>query len=174
LLTAYYDLYSDDVVLPTGNLREPRSGANRADVIIVTKCPKDISSSEMKEIAQKLNAKPNQSLFFTTIDYGVEISNDSEKKSVNWLADKKFTLVTGIANPKPLLDYYTSLGLKYEHIDFPDHHNFTKGELKVLDTHEIVVTTEKDYMRLASYLSKQKLFVWLRYNVIKAIIIELV
>ncbi len=158
LLTAYYDLYSNDIVLPTGNLREPRKGADRADVIVVTKCPKDISSVKMEEIAEKLDIKSEQSLFFATIDYGDQIIGVSETKSIDWLRDTPFTLVTGIANPTPLLEYYTSLGLTYNHIGFPDHHNFTNKELKELGGHEIIVTTEKDYVRLAADLSGKNLW----------------
>ncbi len=158
MLTSYDNLYCSDIVLPTGNLREPRSGANRANSIVVTKCPKEISQKEMEEVAEKLKVSSQQSLFFATIEYGGEILNAVEKKPVNWLQDKTFALVTGIANPKPLLDHYSALGLRYRHINFPDHHNFTVKELKSLGDQEIIVTTEKDYMRLASHFSEQKLW----------------
>ncbi|MEW7292509.1 tetraacyldisaccharide 4'-kinase [Aquimarina sp. 2304DJ70-9] len=158
LLTPYYDLYNTDIVLPTGNLREPRKGADRADIIVVTKCPKDVSSVKMEEIAEKLDAKSEQSLFFATIEYGDQIIGISETKSIDWLQDISFTLVTGIANPTPLLEYYTSLGLKFNHISFPDHHNFTDKELKELAHHETIVTTEKDYVRLVPNLSGNSLW----------------
>ncbi len=158
LLTAYYDLYCDDIVLPAGNLREPRKGANRADIVIVTKCPSTISSKEMKKIKKKLNIMDQQSLFFATIDYGDDIIGASGMQSISSLRDKTFTLVTGIANPMPLLEYYTSLGLKYNHIRFPDHHNFTNKELNELSNYEVIVTTEKDYVRLISDLSEKSLW----------------
>ncbi len=158
LLTAYYDLYCNDIVLPTGNLREPKKGADRADIIIVTKCPSSLSFGERKRITDKLAIKPNQDLFFTTIDYGNNIVNVSETKPISSLQNIHFTLVTGIANPTPLLDYYTSLGLIFDHISFPDHHNFTDAELDKLNNLEFIVTTEKDYMRLASDISEEKLW----------------
>lgn len=158
LLTTYYNLYCNDIVLPTGNLREPRKGANRADIIVVTKCPNPLSFEERKRITDKLAIKPNQDLFFTTIDYGSDLVNISGAKPINSLQNIHFTLVTGIANPTPLLDYYVSLGLKFDHISFPDHHNFTDTELKKLNDLEFIITTEKDYVRLASDISEKKLW----------------
>ncbi len=158
LLTAYNDLYCDDIVLPTGNLREPRKGANRADVIVITKCPKEISVDERENIAKKLKLQPKQSLFFATIDYGSEITGRLGVKPIETLKYVPFTLVTGIANPKPLVAYYRSLGLIFDHINYPDHHNFSNRELKELAGHELIVTTEKDYVRLVSDLSIKKLW----------------
>lgn len=158
LLTAYYDLYCNDIVLPTGNLREPKKGADRADIVVVTKCPNPLSFEERKRITDKLAIKPNQDLFFTTIDYGNDIVNISGTKPIGSLQTIHFTLVTGIANPTPLLDYYTSLGLTFDHISFPDHHNFTDTELDKLNGLEFIITTEKDYVRLASDISEEKLW----------------
>ncbi len=148
LLTAYYDLYCNDILLPTGNLREPRSGADRADIIIVTKCPENISKSDKDSITKKLNLGLNQLVLFSTIVYSDEIVNETGKRSVSFLKDINFTLVTGIANPKPLIEYYSSLGLRFNHINYPDHHNFSTKEIEELKKHEFIVTTEKDYMRL--------------------------
>ncbi|WP_109299586.1 tetraacyldisaccharide 4'-kinase [Aquimarina sp. AU474] len=154
LLTAYYDLYSSDIVLPTGNLREPRKGANRADVIIVTKCPEDISSEEKIKIKKKLNIKPNQLLFFASIGYEKEVIGTLGTTSIDQFKNKPFTLVTGIANPKPLIEYYQSLGLEFNHVSFPDHHNFSSQELEALKKLKYIITTEKDYVRLAPNFSK--------------------
>ena len=158
LLTAYYDLYYEDIVLPTGNLREPRKGANRADVIVVTKCPDDISFEERGAIARKLKLQPNQYLFFATINYQKSIVSASGLKSLDSLQGVSFTLVTGIANPKPLLDFYMSLGLKFDHINFLDHHNFTNEELIKLNNLEFIITTEKDYVRLSKDIISDRLW----------------
>ena len=64
LLTSYGDLYSDDFILPTGNLRESRAGAKRANLVIVTKCPATLSADEQREIQDKLNLKCTQELYF--------------------------------------------------------------------------------------------------------------
>lgn len=158
LLTAYQDLYSDDIVLPTGNLREPKKGADRAHIIVVTKCPKNISDAERVEIAYRLKINSNQKLYFSYIDYEQCVKNSRTTRSIDTLLNDKFTLVTGIANPKPLLDYYTELGLQFDHKRFPDHHNFTKEQLASLKKERLIVTTEKDYMRLAGFLEESDIW----------------
>ncbi|MDH7444606.1 tetraacyldisaccharide 4'-kinase [Aquimarina sp. 2201CG14-23] len=158
LLTAYYDLYCDDIVLPTGNLREPRKGADRANIVVVTKCPSNIKIEDQQRIARKLKLKPYQKLLFAKIDYGNEIINGSGKKTIKDLKDTTFTLVTGIANPKPLVDYYMSLGLDFTHMNYPDHHNFTKEELEELKAYKKIITTEKDYVRLVSNFPEEVLW----------------
>jgi len=158
LLTAYYDLYCDDIVLPTGNLREPRIGAKRTDVIIVTKCPASIDTNTQEKIRKKLKVGESQTLLFSTIGYGNEIINTSGKRTIKILNEVSFVLVTGIANPKPLVDYYHSLGLDFVHLSYPDHHNFTNHELNELKKHPFIVTTEKDYVRLAASLPADTLW----------------
>ncbi|GAA4271110.1 tetraacyldisaccharide 4'-kinase [Aquimarina gracilis] len=158
LLTAYYDLYCDDILLPTGNLREPREGAKRADIIVVTKCPEDISVDERKRIRKKLNIEDHQSLFFATINYGNEVIGSSEMRSLEVFKNSSFSLITGIANPKRLVEYYDSLGLQFNHINFPDHHNFSEKELEEFRNLEHIITTEKDYMRLSGNFKSDNLW----------------
>ena len=152
LLTPYYDLYSEDIVLPTGNLREPRSGAQRADIIIVTKCPASITEQERNTIEKKLNVLSHQSLFFTSIAYENTLVCAQGAQSVEKFQQLPFILVTGIANPGPLVNYYHELGLKFKHLNFPDHHNFTDKDLEKLKKCERIITTEKDYVRLSKQL----------------------
>ena len=155
LLTAYGDLYADDFLLPAGNLREGGSGAKRADIIVVTKCPSDLNAEEQAEIRKKLKPKKYQSLYFATIEYAEEATNGISNIALEELND--FTLVTGIADPKPLVDF---LGKKkiFEHKKFPDHHNFSVSELDMLRKEKMILTTEKDYMRLKNELNKNQLF----------------
>ncbi len=159
LLTAYYDLYTNDIMLPTGNLREPRQGAERANVIVVTKCPQNLSIEDQNGIRNQMKLIGNQSLFFSTIEYASNLRNDEHQLKIEELKRKgRFTLVTGIANPTPLLEYYDSLGLSYEHLNYPDHYHFTKTDLEELNSKETIVTTEKDYVRLASSLKQDCLW----------------
>ena len=153
LLTAYNDLYVDDLVLPGGNLRESASGAGRAQAIVVTKCPPDLSENRMAEIKQKLNPSAGQSVFFTSIKYSNKIYSSSEEKSINEIGDD-FSLVTGIANPRPLLEFLKSSNIELKHFKFPDHHNFSKNELESLRNEDKILTTEKDYMRLRNKLQR--------------------
>lgn len=148
LLTPFDNLYSDDCLLPAGNLREPKNGANRANIIVVTKCLETIEKSKIEEIKRKLKPKPNQEIYFSKIGYSSEIKNATVSKSLDYLKSKNFLLVTGIANPKPLVSFLKSQGLHFQEKDFPDHHNFTKNEIDNLKTHKLILTTEKDFMRL--------------------------
>ncbi len=157
LLTAYGAIYSDDLLLPAGNLRESRAGAKRAQIVVVTKCPQDLSIAKQNDIRQRLKLQPDQQLFFSYIAYASKIIN---KREEFLLADlqQPFCLVTGIAKPKPLVEHLKSLNLQFKHQAYPDHHNFTTKELQELSTEPLILTTEKDYMRLAPHFSKDKLF----------------
>jgi len=156
LLSAYKDLYVNDFMLPTGNLREPKSGTKRADVIIITKCPNDLNEIEQQKIQQKLKLKKNQQLYFSSILYDQHCYNNSEEKKLDNLAE--FTLVTGIANPAPLVKYLQKKGLHFKHFAFSDHHNFNAQEIAKLNKENVILTTEKDFMRLKGRVSDDKLF----------------
>ncbi|APY07886.1 tetraacyldisaccharide 4'-kinase [Winogradskyella sp. J14-2] len=146
LLTAYYNLYSNDIVLPTGNLREPRSGAKRADIIVVTKCPSDISESEKHKISNRLGIKPHQQLVFSSISYAERVISAHSKMTLQSLPE--FTLVTGIANATPLVEFLKTKGLNFDHLEFPDHYSFRINDIEELAKKELIITTEKDFVRL--------------------------
>jgi len=154
LLTSFNDLYISDYVLPSGNLREFRKGAKRADIIIVTKCPERVAYAQLQQIQYELRLEVNQKIFFSKIGYGDLIYGPSETQPLKYLEDKKFTLVTGIANPQPLIEFLDRNEFKYDHSKFSDHHNFSDSEVNKLMNSEIILTTEKDYMRLQPKLGK--------------------
>ncbi|MGM0932261.1 MAG: tetraacyldisaccharide 4'-kinase [Bacteroidota bacterium] len=158
LLTAFGDLYTDDFMLPTGNLREPGFGAERADVILVTKCPPNLNRSEQEHIRTKLELRNYQELFFTSIKYSEEIISAEKRIMLRDLKTTPFTLVTGIAKPQPLVKYLEGEKLKFEHKTFGDHHNFNSSEIAELQKEDLILTTEKDYMRLQNRIAKEKLF----------------
>lgn len=149
LLTSYDDLYADDFMLPTGNLRESRSGANRANIVVVTKCPKNLSEEKQAEIRLKLKLSCSQQIFFTYIDYDVEIYGENEKISAAEIKSESKLLLAGIAKPKPFFEY-----LKNENdecLTFPDHHHFSDADLESIQNKangRKIITTEKDYVRL--------------------------
>jgi len=158
LLTTYNDLYIDDCMLPTGNLREHKSGAKRASIIIVTKCPSELSKKKQGVIANKLELKSNQILFFTSISYDMELKGTS-KIDLLKLKNEELLLVTGIANPIPLTTFLKSKGIQFKHLKFPDHYHFKKQDIsainkeaKLLINKKIVLTTEKDYVRIFAKL----------------------
>ncbi len=158
LLTSYGKLYIDDITLPTGDLREPKSGAKRANIIVVTKCPKDISIEERNSIKQRLNADSNQFVFFSTIEYSNVIYSNSHNINLSELKADNFTLVTGIANAVPLVNFLNDEGYTFEHINFKDHHNFTDADIEALNEKDIIVTTEKDFTKLGDKLSGKKVY----------------
>ncbi len=158
LLTAFSDLYVDDYILPAGNLRESKNGAKRADVIIVTKCPENITPKIQKEIRIKIKPLPQQKLFFAGISYDDFVYSKSKKLLLEDLLGEDITLVTGIANPKQLCNYLNEKKIKYNHLSFSDHHNFSESELNLLKTKKRILTTEKDFMRLKDSLNTEDLF----------------
>ena len=158
LLTSYTNLYKNDLVLPAGNLREPAAGAKRANIIVVTKCPEDLGAAEQEEIRKKLKPKSGQEVFFSSIAYSKEIYSRNRTLELKAFQKEEFTLVTGIAKPQPLVDHLENLGLNFTHKAFSDHHNFTEEEIKALQHEELILTTEKDYMRLKNEISREKIF----------------
>jgi len=149
LLTSYGDLYADDFMLPTGNLRESRSGAERASIVVVTKCPSILTEEEQAIIKSRLKLNYKQQLFFSFIDYDNVIYGKNEKITVSEIKPESKLLLAGIAKPKPFFDY-----LKNENdecLTFPDHHHFSDNDLDAIHNKangRKIITTEKDYVRL--------------------------
>ena len=159
LLTTYSELYCNDYMLPTGNLRESRSGANRANLIIVTKCLKTISENEQSKIRKKLKLKNYQHLFFSCIEYDDKIYSDNEIKLVSDLKGLPKLLLAGIANPKPFFDYLKNDS--DEILTFPDHHHFSEKDIeniKLKAKNNLIITTEKDFVRLQGQFIDNQLF----------------
>src|SRR5690606_12078997 len=154
LLTMYGDLYVDDMLLPAGNLRDTKSQAARADIVVVTKCPSDLSEDQTKAIAARLKLSAKQQLYFSTIVYHQNVIGHKDTIALKELKSQHLTLVTGIAKPEPLLNYLNAQGLNYTHLEYPDHHNFTAKELAELKNCDFILTTEKDYTRLSGHLNQ--------------------
>ena len=158
LLTTFDNLFVDDFMLPTGNLREPKRGFSRADIIIVTKCPERVPYASLQKVEHRLPIMNHQKLYFSKISYDSHIHGISESLPLSYLLDKSFTLVTGIANPKPLIDFLKSRRFSFEHKKFRDHHHFSTSEIEKLKQKEIILTTQKDFMRLREPLGKFALY----------------
>lgn len=158
LLTSYSKIYKNDLVLPAGDLREPASGAKRAQVIVVTKSPPDLEIQEQMDIIKKLKPRPEQEVFFSSIEYSDSVFGRNRSFKLKDLQRTPFTLVTGIANPLPLVNHLQELGLRFDHKAYGDHHNFSESELRELQHEELIITTEKDYVRLKNEISREKIF----------------
>lgn len=159
LLTSYDDLFCDDLMLPTGNLRENKNGAKRANLVIVTKCPFNLSLEKQNEIRKKLKLAGSQQLYFTFIAYDNFIYGESQKINVNEIQAASKLLVAGIAKPEPFFAYLQDTNDVC--LSFPDHHNFSEKdilEIKNVAQNNIIITTEKDYVRLKGRLPSEQLF----------------
>jgi len=152
LLTTYQNLYVDDWYLPTGDLRDSKSASKRANIIVVTKCPETITENEQQKIEQKLRPGPHQKVLFSFLEYNETILFGKVKLTLDYFMGKKLTLVTGIANPEPLVNYLKGRNIVFDHISYPDHHFFTQKELSELEKKEYILTTEKDFVRLSGAL----------------------
>lgn len=157
LLTAYEDLFCDDFMLPTGNLRESRNGAKRANLIIVTKCPLDITELEQQNIKNKLAV--DLPIYFSIIDYDDKVYNDTESLAVSDLKLTPKMLLAGIAKPKPFFDYLQTD--KDDVMTFSDHHHFSESDILNIKSQaidKIIVTTEKDFVRLNAKILRKQFF----------------
>jgi len=158
LLTEFSNLYCHDFYLPTGDLRDVKSSADRAQIIIVTKCPENLSESERRKITEQLLVKPHQKIFFTTIGYGTayHITNNGQRQISS---NDEVLLVCGIANPEPLKQYLHQNTHTYYFQSFPDHHIFSIDDLKEIEKRfskidhpsKYILTTEKDAVRLLKF-----------------------
>ncbi|MGB5271229.1 MAG: tetraacyldisaccharide 4'-kinase [Eudoraea sp.] len=148
LLTSYGKLYTKDWYLPTGNLRDNKRSSKRADLIIVTKCPPDLDDDSQRRIIWELNPGKDQKVLFCTLEYDINLKGKKEGLSLSGLQNKEVTLVTGIANPKPLIDFLRSAEVTFDHLRYRDHHYFTEKEIDFFNSKPLILTTEKDYMRL--------------------------
>ncbi|MDB4534451.1 tetraacyldisaccharide 4'-kinase [Vicingaceae bacterium] len=159
LITEYNNLYTSNYVIPSGTLREFSLGSKRANVIIVSKCPSKISEEEKDNVIQELSPENYQSVFFTYIKYGqlLPFSNIAEKNKIINKLETNVVLITGIAKPEPLIKQLTQEFKSTKHIKFPDHHSFDSKDLENIKTqyknleynNKIIITTEKDIMRLS-------------------------
>ena len=159
LLTAYGDLYADDYLLPTGNLRESRSGAQRAAIVVVTKCPKNLSNDEQIGIKKQLNLAENQQLYFTFIDYEDSVYSKELQVKLADLENESKLLLAGIAKPASFFEHIKEANDVC--LTFPDHHHFSESEIIAVQKQakgRKIITTEKDYVRLKDSILSEQLY----------------
>ena len=158
LLTEYKNLYTRDLMLPAGDLRDIKKSSKRADVIIVTKCTPGFSSSDKETIVKEIDPLDNQHVFFTEILYG-QPYHLFKKETMDFTAELDCLLVCGIANPKPLKDFLATHIHSYDMLRYPDHHIFSSEDLKdikkqfgkIVSSNKIILTSEKDAVRLHKF-----------------------
>ncbi len=140
LLTPYDRLYIDDHLLPWGRLRDTVSQSQRANAVIVTKCPPNLRPIDRRVIVNRLGLSSFQHVYFTQLDY------QQPQHAGNPL------VVTGIAQTDYMMQYVRSLYPRAELMAFADHHTFSPADIeriaKRVEAFDFVLTTEKDYQRL--------------------------
>ena len=152
-----------DKLLPLGRLRESPKAIYRADIVVVTKCPDRLNPIEYRILKNNLDLYPYQHLFFSRFDYKglrpVFPESVIEVPDLNWYSSQDtLLLVSGVANPRPLVSRLKTYGAKVRVKIFPDHHNFTRKDLDVIVArfneiqarNKIIITTEKDAVRMAN------------------------
>ena len=157
LLVDYHRLIIYDKLLPAGRLREPLSGKNRADIVIVTKCPHDLKPMEFRVITKAMNLYPFQRLFFTCLEYRniTPVFGSGEQSLDSIGKDCHILLLTGIASPQQMIEDLSPRCPHITPLTFGDHHTFTSSdvarinnEFAALPHPKMIITTEKDATRL--------------------------
>jgi tetraacyldisaccharide 4'-kinase len=159
LLTTFNDLYVNDFILPAGNLRESRDGAKRANIVIVTKCPENLSFEAQNQIKSKLKMQDGQQLFFSFIRYDDFVYAENNSIEVEKVRKENKLIIAGIAKPKPFFDFLK--GANDEVLAFPDHHQFSENDIEIIknkSVNKLVITTEKDYVRLKGLIGEDQLY----------------
>jgi len=149
LLTKFEQPFYNDFIFPLGNLREPRIGYKRANIIIVTKCPDNLTISEKENIIEKINPLYHQRIFFSKVHYE-DILKGKNDVHISVL-ESDFVLVTGIADSQPLTRYLKSKKYKFNHIRYNDHHIYNQNDIKEIiksSGNKIILTTKKDYFKI--------------------------
>jgi tetraacyldisaccharide 4'-kinase len=159
LLTEYDEPFYKDWLLPAGRLREWRAGYKRADLIIVTKCPLDMKTEERDEMRRKINPVRDQHVFFSRYGYFTPYRMWDAKLRTEITEEHEVLLICGIAKTEYLLDYLHTKAGAVKLIQFEDHHVYTRHDMEMIKKYydnmigdrRMVLTTEKDAMRLEGY-----------------------
>jgi len=160
LITPYASPYYKDSLMPVGNLRERKKGAERANTIVFSKTPENINPTLKKGMLERLHLFAHQKAYFSHINYCTWRCISTNKE---FTSDQKYsiTLVSGIVNPKPLVEQLENKGHTISQITFKDHHSYTTYDAqKILAKYnadesakKLILTTEKDATKLRELLA---------------------
>lgn len=163
----------EDNMLPIGNLRDSYDQISRANVVIITKCPANLSPMDKRILTKKLQLYPYQTLLFSHIEYGQPAPIFPDSKSYE--KSEETIVIAGIAAPQPFINHVKSMNTKVTPLIFPDHHNFTSKDINLIVSefrkkHQSVnlVTTEKDAKRLLEANLPEEIKNYLYFVPIKA------
>ena len=159
LLVDYHRSVIYDKLMPAGRLREPLQGKDRADIVIVTKCPKDLKPMDFRVLTKQMNLYPYQQLFFTTLEYDrlkkAFPTGKQEPLELEGLSDSHVLLLTGIASPKQIYYDVKPYTKDIKTLAYGDHHAFGPKDIHHINeifagmpSPKVIITTEKDMVRL--------------------------
>ena len=162
LLSNYEAPFYEDQCIPLGNLREFPKACDRADLIIITKCPSDLNSLQKAKICQKIKAYTDKPVLFSKLIYRDLYTLSSNKKiEIEQILSKEILLLTGIADNKPILTYLNELNITFKSQLLEDHAKYdTERIINICNSHKnhAIITTEKDAVKLIEHLSVFKQF----------------
>ena len=161
LTTSYEKPFFKDFLFPVGSLRETRNGVIRADLVLITRSPPGLTANEKQSFSSNIKLNKNLPVFFTSISYSEHFKGVDVSMPLKSIIGEPFILVTGIADPSHLLAQLTKSKHSFEHMKFNDHHNFTSIDCaKIMEKAlgKLILTTEKDFGRLAPKLDSDQLF----------------
>ena len=160
VLTEYHNPYFKDFLMPMGKLREWRSAIERADYLLVSKCPEDLKIDEALKFKSKVEEVKPQNIYFSHINYGVCYSLYSYSRQLSIDQDMAIQIISGIAEPEYLKDYYRGRVARLYSYDFPDHHPYESADVKNIISSftripykkKALITTEKDIVKLINHV----------------------
>ena len=156
LLTTFDNPFTGDILLPAGRLREFPDAYKRADIIIISKCPDDLDQETAKLFVEKINPLDHQRIYFSKYHYFPPYSMFNPTQTLTLSSDLDIVLVSAIANTEYLLDYLSEIVSDVHELEYEDHHLFSERDIEYIAqvyenreaSHKIILTTEKDAMRL--------------------------
>jgi len=162
ILTTTFDKpYTKDKILPVGKLRESISSSKRADIILINKCPENISNLEREKFINSINLVEHQKVYFSSLTYSEKIKSKSTFINVKELEKKDFILVTGIADSSYLVKFLKDRNLSFTHLKYKDHYNYSMSsidKIKRISEGKHILTTEKDFGKLKLKIDSDNLF----------------
>ena len=161
LTTTYNEPYTKDKILPVGKLRESISSSKRADIILINKCPVNLSNIEREKFKSSLNLHEHQKVYFSSLTYNEKITSKSAFLNVSELEENEFILVTGIADSSYLVKFLKDRNLNFTHLKYKDHYNYNRSSIDKINRiseGKHILTTEKDFGKLKLKIDSDRLF----------------
>ena len=160
VLSKFNQPFFKDFIIPTGNLREPASGIKRANIIIISKCPYNLSETTKNDFVRKINPNSDQKVFFTSINYKNYVLGKYQLNH-NKISKQEVVLVTGIADSTTLEKFLNKKNIIFNHLKFNDHHRYSKQDINLIKSkskNKNIITTKKDYFKILEIENLENLF----------------